>query len=115
METSEVNRLLAEAVAKHGIRLDPDDPAMVVVTLNRLMLEEASKRVAEEIRAASREFMASAAKVESGLGAALARELKRNQDRAVGGRSAELRWAALGMVIGLLLFVGGVLVGRVLR
>ena len=37
----DVERLLAEALTKHGIRLDPHDPAIVLVTLNRLVLEDA--------------------------------------------------------------------------
>jgi hypothetical protein len=32
----DVERLLAEALSKHGIRLDPHDPAIVLVTLNRM-------------------------------------------------------------------------------
>ena len=39
----DVERLLAEALTKHGIRLDPNDPAVVLVTLNRLVLEDAAK------------------------------------------------------------------------
>ena len=39
----DVERLLAEALTKHGIRLDPHDPAIVLVTLNRLVLEDAAE------------------------------------------------------------------------
>ena len=109
METSDVNRLIAEAVNRHGIRLDPDDPAIVVVTLNRLMLEEAAERVAAEIRAASRELLDAAAKVEAGLGAAVARELRRVQARE--GQMRRMTWVSLGLMILLL----GVLVGSGLR
>jgi hypothetical protein len=109
METSNVNRLIAEAVARHGIRLDPDDPAVVVVTLSRLMLEEASERVAAEIRAASRELQDAAAKVEAGLGAALARELRRDQARG------QQLWWVTQVTLGLLIMFFGVLVGRGLQ
>ena len=47
-----VERLLTEALTKHGIRLDPQDPAIVLVTLNRLVLEEAAKSVVDDIRKA---------------------------------------------------------------
>lgn len=52
----DINRLMAEAVARHGVKLDANDPAMVIVTLNRLMLEEAVRGVADEIRKAAKEF-----------------------------------------------------------
>ena len=40
--------LLTEALKKHGIRLDPDDPAVVLVTLNRLVLEDVAKSIAAD-------------------------------------------------------------------
>ena len=52
----DVERLLAEALTKHGIRLDPHDPAIVLVTLNRLVLEDAVKCVTADIRKATREY-----------------------------------------------------------
>jgi hypothetical protein len=39
MDATEMKRLAAEVSVQHGIRIDPDDPIMAVVTLNRLVLE----------------------------------------------------------------------------
>src|SRR6266496_58885 len=50
----DVERLSAEALTKHGIRLDPHDPAVVLVTLNRLVLEDTVECVAADIRKALR-------------------------------------------------------------
>ena len=126
MDGPDLNRLLAEAVAKHGIRLDPHDPAMVVVTLNRLVLEETSKSLVAEIRSASREFLEAAERVQSAAGTAMADEVRRAMAavRESGGRSSgsgrpgrswHLAWLAGGCVAGVVLFVAGLIVGRMLR
>jgi hypothetical protein len=73
----DINRLMAEAIARHGVKLDMNDPAMVVVTLNRLMLEEAVHEVADEIRKAASEFEAAGERLQKGFGTALAREVAR--------------------------------------
>ena len=72
----DVERLLAEALTKHGIRLDPHDPAIVLVTLNRLVLEDAVECVAADIRKATREYEEAANRVQGRLGAAIATRLK---------------------------------------
>src|ERR1017187_2638973 len=74
----DVERLLAEALTKHRIRLDPHDPAIVLVTLNRL--EDAVECVAADIRKATREYEDAANRVQSRLGAAIATRLKAGAD-----------------------------------
>src|SRR5436190_23887775 len=109
----DVERLLAEALTKHGIRLDPDDPAIVLVTLNRLVLEDAVECVAADIRKATREYEEAANRVQSRLGAAIATRLKAGA--GVGGSAATgARWACLTLclVAGVGLFLMGIAVGR---
>src|SRR5262249_15242523 len=72
----DVKRLIAEVAARNGIRIEPDDPAFCLVTLNQLVLEEAGQRVAEEIREATKDFQTSLTKVEARVGIILARALK---------------------------------------
>ena len=109
----DVERLLAEALTKHGIRLDPHDPAIVLVTLNRPVLEDVVKCVAADIRKATREYEEAANRVQARLGAAIATRLK-----AGGGLGASPaiwgRWAclALGLASGVGLFLIGIAVGR---
>ena len=52
----DVKRLIAEVAARNGIRIDPEDPAFCLVTLNQLVLEEAADKFVEEIRTATGEF-----------------------------------------------------------
>src|SRR5436309_15064160 len=97
----DAERLLSEALTKHGIRLDPHDPAIVLVTLNRLVLEDAVACVATDIRKATREYEEAANRVQSRLGAAIATRLKAGADlgasRAIGCRCAGLE---LGLAAG---------------
>src|SRR5215510_6613620 len=60
----DTERLLTEALRKHGIRLDPDDPAVVLVTLNRLVLEDVARSIATDIGNATREFEAAAGRLQ---------------------------------------------------
>ena len=39
MPQLDLRQLAAKVSIEHGIRVDPDDPIMAVVTLNRLVLE----------------------------------------------------------------------------
>ena len=109
----DVERLLAEALTKHGIRLDPHDPAIVLVTLNRLVLEDAIECFAADMRKATREYEEAANRVQSRLGAAIATRLKAG---AGVGASQSIwgRWAclALGLAAGVGLFLSGIAVGR---
>ena len=108
----DLERLMAEALTKHGIRLDPHDPAIVLVTLNRLVLEDAVECVAADIRNATREYEEAANRVQGRLGAAIATRLKAG---AAGAPPALWgRWAflALGMAAGAAPFLIGIAVGR---
>ena len=40
----DIQRLIAEVSARHRIRVEPDDPALALVTLNQLVLEESVGR-----------------------------------------------------------------------
>ena len=109
----DVERLLAEALTKHGIRLDPNDPAVVLVTLNRLVLEDTAKSVVAEMRLATTEFEQAAGRVQSRFGVAVASRLKAGMSSAASPQARSLRaWLALGLFSGLGLFSIGVAVGK---
>ncbi|HTU45371.1 MAG TPA: hypothetical protein VMF91_09925 [Bryobacteraceae bacterium] len=135
----DLKRLAAEVSVQHGIRVDPDDPMMAVVTLNRLVFEQAIAQVLERVHAAVKDFDAAAEKVQVRAGGALAQEVRdcgltvrkeigaaiedfRRVGPATGsnapGRRAtvgEQRWFVIGMVLSLAIFAVGVWVGTVLR
>lgn len=107
----DINRLTAEAIALHGVKLDADDPAMVIVTMNRLMLEQAVREVADEIKQVAKEFEAAGERVQKGVGTAVAREVAR------AGRgslliSTDVSWKLAAFAV--IIFVLGCLAGKFL-
>ncbi len=128
--------LVGEMAARYGIRLDDADPALAIISLNQLVLEETIGEVCEQLRGRIAEFEASAQKLENRSGHVLAQQAKESAaeirrqlqgDIHVAGlRSRELvdhihkahtrpvliKWTALGVLIGFVLFCCGVWVGR---
>jgi hypothetical protein len=132
-------RLIAEVAARHKVFLKPDDPAVALVTMNRLILDGAMENIHEQIRATIAEFHASMQKAEQRAGSILAHgvkesaaEMKRGlqNDIHIAGlkareivhlvneahrRPALIRWSAVGLIAGVLLFGGGVWLGTLLH
>ena len=135
----DVQRLIAEVAARHDLLLKPDDPAIALVTMNELVLEASIDIVHEEVRETIAEFHASMQKVEKRAGTMLAQSVKEATVQMREGlqsdihqaglkarefvhlvneahrRPALIRWSALGLVSGLLLFGSGVWIGTLLR
>ncbi len=107
----DMNRLMAEAITRHGVKLDANDPAMVIVTLNRLMLEEAVHEVADEIRKAASEFEVAGERLQKGVGTALAREVARNGKGGAPGTHVQWLRIAFAAVAA---FAFGLIVGRLI-
>lgn len=141
--TLDLKRITAEVAARHGMLVMPDDPAMLLVTMNEMVLQQVigaiEARVEEMIagieagfRLAQREALGSIEKDARKAGIAVreeiqkdieagrlhARELIVELNRAY-SRSAVRRWVAVGVIAAsglLLLGVGlGVLLSRVLK
>src|ERR1043165_1056728 len=110
MATLDNKRLVAEVSAQHGIRLDPDDPMMAVVTLNRLVFEQAIGAVLDKVTSAARDFDQSANKVQIRAGGILAQEVRdavtaiKSELAQSGSNCAQPKWLLLGAVSGVLLF-----------
>ncbi|MBX6329770.1 MAG: hypothetical protein IRY89_14470 [Pseudolabrys sp.] len=62
----DVEKLIGEVAARNGIRIEPDDPAFALVTLNQLVLEDAVKILVREIHAATADFESAAERVQNG-------------------------------------------------
>jgi type IV pilus biogenesis protein CpaD/CtpE len=131
----DVQRLIAEVAARHKVFLKPDDAAFALVTMNWLILEDAMERMHEGIRETIAGFNASYQKAERRAGSVLAREVNESaaqmrqglqNDIHVAGlkareivhlvneahrRPALIRWSALGLAAGVLLFGGGFWLG----
>ena len=139
MRQLDLKQLAAKVSVEHGIRVDPDDPIMAVVTLNRLVLEQTANEIIEGLRSATREFEQAAESVQLRAGGLLAqrvrdcaavlrqeivKDINKASPRArksTGdvGRADEShavqRWVAIGLFSGALLFGCGVWLGTMLR
>ena len=139
MRQLDLKQLAAKVSVEHGIRVDPDDPIMAVVTLNRLVLEQAANEIVEEVRSATREFEQAAESVQVRAGNLLAQRVrdcaavlrqetvKDIENASTRGRTSlghvsrnvgsppVQRWVAIGLLSGAALFGCGVLLGTILR
>ena len=138
-DSIDVQRLIAEVAARHNLFLKPNDPAIALVTMNQLVLDAAIETVNQQVRVTIAEFQASIQKVEKRAGSMLAQTVRestvqmqqglQNDIHAAGLKAREIvhlvneahrrpaliRWAALGLVGGVLLFGGGVWLGTLLH
>ncbi len=104
----DVEKLIGEVAARNGIRIEPDDPAFALVTLNQLVLEEAVKNLVREIRAATADFESAAERVQSRVGAMLANGFWRRTDPLLhqyDSRWARARWFCGGALCAIAIVV----------
>jgi hypothetical protein len=135
----DIQRLIAEVAARHNVLLNPDDPAIALVTMNRLILDDAMATVHEQIRATIAEFHASMQKAEIRAGSMLAQGVKESaaqmreglqNDIHIAGlkarefvhlvneahrRPALIRWSAVGIAAGALILGVGVWLGTLVH
>ena len=136
-------RIIAEVAARHGMLVSQDDPAMLLVTMNEVVLQQVFANIearTEEIvagleagfRSAQREALGSVEREARKAGIAVREEIQKDIDagrlharelivelnRAY-TRSAVRRWVAMGVVFAsglLVLGIGlGMLLARVLK
>jgi hypothetical protein len=133
----DIQRLIAEVAERHNIFLGPNDPVFALVTMNKLVLEEAMQHICERMSANIAEMEVSASKVEKRADVVLAQQVKEsaaqirrelhNDVHLAGLRARELvhqvneahrhptltRWVVLGILCGLILFCFGIWLGRI--
>jgi hypothetical protein len=130
-ESIDIQGLIGEVAGRHRFLLEPEDPALALVTMNELILKHSLEAVHKQIRATIAEFHASMKIAEERAGSMLAEKVKESAtpirdglqgDIHIAGlkareyvhmvneahrRSSLIRWASAGIVGGvLLLFLG---------
>lgn len=137
MDSEEIKRLAADVSVQHGIRIDPDDPLMAVMTMNRLMFERAIGDACRLIGSATKEFNGAVERVQLRAGSAIAQEVRESierfraetqkgiegarlntRDRTEQLYQAQARrwlWISAGLLAGVGLFAAGVSVGLIMR
>lgn len=118
----EIRQILAEVCSEYRVRIDPDDPAVAIVMLNRLVLELALSRALERIEAATAALSGQIDAAQVRIGAVLAQELKSalNQSR-IAAPAAQTTTAASGFTkltlaaAALVIFAIGLFAGVLIR
>ena len=119
----DIDRLIAEVAARHGILLKRDDAAFALVTLNQLVLEQVMTELGEKLRHEIAEVEAAFTRQQSRTGSIIGREFKRamtelreTSDRvapmAPSRKCPDWRWIALAAIAA---FGTGLLAGMLLR
>jgi CHASE3 domain sensor protein len=135
MAEVDVKRIVGELASRHGIRLDVNDPAISIVLVNRLVLEHSTDELVAGIRASMDEFEEAVRKVQTRAGQLVAAEFNERvgairselqRDIALAGARANeivyraeqanrhpvmLRWAVVGTLAALALFLMGLWIG----
>ena len=135
MPQLDIKQLVGELATQHGIRIDADDPALAIVLLNRLVLQRSADELASGLRMGLREFEEAVQKVQTRAGQLVAADLndrvasiraELQQDIVLAGAKANeivyraeqanrhpvmLRWATLGIIGALALFLIGLWIG----
>jgi len=135
MGSVDAKKLTSEVAARHGVLIREDDPAMVLVTMSEIVLEEALRKADVRLGAVLSEAEAQQKRLQleaiawvqeeiGKAGSALRAQLERDIDGArlkarelvvqlsqVYSRSAVRRWVAVGVVSGLILLLVGLGLG----
>lgn len=135
MGSVDAKKLTSEVAARHGVLIREDDPAMALVTMSEIVLEEALKKAevrlgallaeAENGQKSLQQEAVSWVQEEIGrAGSALRAQIQRDIDGArlharelvvqlsqVYSRTAVRRWVAVGVVSGLILVLIGIGLG----
>src|ERR1700736_1854908 len=77
MTTPDVNALIGEVAARHGITLRGDDPMFALVTVNQLVLEETIAELAVRARQMTSEFERAGERLQARGGNTIAAEGRR--------------------------------------
>ena len=133
----DTQKLIAEIAERHHIRVDPDDPVFVVVTVNQRVMEDTVREMLKVMEATLARFDASIERAEHRAGSVLAQSVKESGDgirrvvredigaasikaneliraihRAHSDRALEL-WAGVALLCATVLCAGSFWLGRV--
>jgi hypothetical protein len=131
----DTKRMISEVAAENGIRIDPGDPLFALVTMNRMVFEEAAQVYFEHNQQLIAEFKESMTRAEARAGSMLAEKVKAAAEKIREGlqcdiqlagmraseyvhrvneahrRPAIIRWSVVGLLAAILIFAVGIGLG----
>ena len=136
MRQIDVKKIVGEVAAKHGVLVEEDDPLMVALSANGVLLDALAQEMLDELRSVSAHLENVSVNLPGEASAALkeaaeyaASSVRRGLEFDIEGAGLKARaivdavyraqpratmwmWIAVGLGVGTLLFSAGVLVGR---
>ena len=136
MEQLDIKRITAEVSARHGILLKGDDPALVLVTISQVVLEESFARMESRARGLLADLDACFLRIQERASTHLTQEVgsaavamrdeihrdiqaarleaTESVQRVISAHSRVVvrRWVAVGVFCAVALLVFGVMIGR---
>jgi len=132
----DVKRIVGEVAARHGVLIEENDPLMVALTANGVVLEALARELLAELQGASARLENLTVNLPEEAGAALkeaaeqaAMSVRRGLERDIEGAGLKARaivdavyraqsrvalwmWIAAGLVTGMVIFGTGIMVGH---
>ena len=131
----DTKRMISEVAAENGIRIEPGDPLFALVTMNRMVFEEAAQVYFAHNQQLIAEFKESMTRAEARAGSMLAEKVKAAAEKMREGlqsdiqlagmraseyvhrvneahrRPAIIRWSVVGLLAAILIFAVGIGLG----
>ena len=131
----DMKQMISEVFAENGIRIEPGDPLFALVTMNRMVFEEAAQLYFEHNQQLIAEFKESMTRAEARAGSMLAEKVKAAAEKMREGlqsdiqlagmraseyvhrvneahrRPAIIRWSVVGLLAAILIFAVGIGLG----
>ena len=109
-------RIIGEVAARHGVLLEEDDPAFLLVTIAEIALRDAQAEFLEVVRRTIADQEEAAERMQKSIGETLGNSIRRalSEGGTVTARQPvrrDLRLALFGVSFGLLSFVAGFALG----
>jgi len=133
---ADIDELIGKVAEQNGIRLERNDPAFALVTLNEAVLRDIAKDLQAQMQSTIDGFAETVRRLDARTGVLIAQEVRQSasefrqemqkdlasaslqarnlvsQVNAAHRRPVIIRWMTLGLFCGLILFVLGAFVGR---
>ena len=109
-------RIIGEVAAKHGVLLEEDDPAFLLVTIAEMALRDAQAEFLDVVRRTIADQEEAAERMQKSIGETLGNSIRRalsegGADTARQPSRCRRRRALFGVLFGLLSFVAGFALG----
>ena len=136
MRQIDIKKIVGEVAAKHAVLVDQDDPLMVALTANGVLLDALAQEMLDELRTVSAHLENMSVNLPGKTSAALkeaaeyaASSVRRGLESDIEGAGLKARaivdavyraqsrvamwmWITVGLLVGIVLFGAGAIVGR---